>query len=139
MPTIEIDLPFPPSVNTYWRSRICGKGSRAFVSVYVSPAGKKYQEAVKAAMWAKFGSIKPDERRMRVEIHATMPDRRKRDVDNLLKATLDALTAAKLWADDSQIDQLLIVRGEVKAPGSVRVVVSIDEKPKRPELFPDNF
>lgn len=129
MATIEIDLPYPPSVNNYWRSTNRGK----FVSVYVTKEGKAFQEATKAAMWSKFGSIKPDKRRMHVEIHATMPDRRKRDVDNICKATLDGLTAAMLWVDDSQIDRLLVVRCGVKKPGGVRVIVHAIKEP--PKLF----
>ena len=43
-----------------------------------------------------------------VEIEAFMPDRRKRDLDNILKALLDALTHAGVWADDSQIVDLRI-------------------------------
>ena len=36
-------------------------------------------------------------------IEAWMPDKRVRDLDNLLKAPLDALTRAGFWVDDSQI------------------------------------
>ncbi|MEY4713325.1 MAG: hypothetical protein RIS88_2775 [Pseudomonadota bacterium] len=39
-----------------------------------------------------------------------MPDRRRRDLDNTLKATQDAMTHAGIWDDDSQIDDLRIVR-----------------------------
>jgi len=122
-------------VNNYWRSRSIGKGRKSFVSVYVTKEGKAFQEAVKAAMLSKFGSIKPDERRMQVDIHATMPDRRKRDVDNICKATLDGLTAAKLWVDDSQIDRLLVVRCGVLKPGGLHVVVRAIDEAKQLELI----
>jgi hypothetical protein len=41
-----------------------------------------------------------------VTIFIFPPDRRKRDIDNIAKATLDALTIAGLWKDDSQIKEL---------------------------------
>jgi Holliday junction resolvase RusA-like endonuclease len=41
-------------------------------------------------------------------IMATRPDKRKRDLDNLLKATLDACSG-HLWVDDVQIQRLTIM------------------------------
>ncbi len=38
------------------------------------------------------------------------PDRRARDLDNLGKALLDALTKAGVYGDDSQIDHLTFAR-----------------------------
>ena len=61
--------------------------------------------------------------RVAVRIEAQPPDRRVRDLDNLLKAPLDALTHAGLWVDDSQIDELTIMRLPPLSGGSLRVVV----------------
>ncbi|MCG7044530.1 RusA family crossover junction endodeoxyribonuclease, partial [Pseudomonas aeruginosa] len=60
---------------------------------------------------------------VRVVIHASPPDRRKRDLDNLLKGLLDSLTKAGAWDDDGLVDDLRIVRGEVKAGGEVLVTI----------------
>ena len=46
--------------------------------------------------------------RLRVEIEAFRPDKRRRDLDNLLKATLDGLAHAGVYEDDSQIIDLRI-------------------------------
>ena len=46
-----------------------------------------------------------------VRIVAHPPDRRRRDLDNMLKALLDSLTHAKIWEDDYCIDALEIRRG----------------------------
>jgi Holliday junction resolvase RusA-like endonuclease len=46
----------------------------------------------------------------RVVVEVYVPDRRKRDLDNLHKGILDSLTHAGVWGDDSQIDDLRIYR-----------------------------
>jgi len=52
------------------------------------------------------------------------PDRRRRDLDNLLKSVLDALEHAGVYADDSQVDLLVVRRCEVDRPhGHVEVRV----------------
>ena len=52
------------------------------------------------------------------------PDRRKRDLDNVLKALLDALQHAGCYDDDSQLDDIRIVRCEVRKGGSCVVVIT---------------
>jgi crossover junction endodeoxyribonuclease RusA len=58
-----------------------------------------------------------------VDIFAHVPDRRKRDLDNLWKVLGDALTKAGVWKDDSQIWELHLKRGPVFAGGKVEVVI----------------
>jgi crossover junction endodeoxyribonuclease RusA len=55
------------------------------------------------------------------------PDRRRRDLDNLAKPTLDALEHAGVYEDDSQIDLLIIRRQDVVHGG--RLEVSVTEFP----------
>jgi crossover junction endodeoxyribonuclease RusA len=106
-------LPWPPTVNTYYRNV---KG-RAIISA----GGREYREAVaKLALseaWPKFGA-----QRVSVHIEAWMPDKRRRDLDNLLKSLLDSLTHAGVWDDDSQIDGLAIWRAPLIG-GMVKVEV----------------
>lgn len=111
---LTITLPYPPSVNRYWRQ---WQGR-----TLISAAGRAYRtEAMRAALQVRKTAY--DTSRLRVTIEATMPDRRKRDLDNLPKAVLDALTHAGVWADDEQIDELTIRRAGVAKPGHVVVVV----------------
>jgi len=49
---------------------------------------------------------------IKVEIIAYRPDKRKRDLDNLLKGSLDSLTKAGVWEDDSLIQDLRIYWGD---------------------------
>lgn len=94
-------LPWPPSVNRYWRN-VQGR-------TLISEEGRRYRDAVAGQAlehrWPKHG-----DKRLTVRIEAWVPDKRRRDLDNMLKAALDALTHAGVWDDDSQIDDLRIVR-----------------------------
>jgi crossover junction endodeoxyribonuclease RusA len=93
-------------VNTYWRS-VAGR-------VLVSAAGRAYRTAVAQAMHTqRVVPQRPLSARLAVVLTVFPPDARRRDLDNLLKATLDALTAAGIWADDALIDDLRIQRGAI--------------------------
>jgi crossover junction endodeoxyribonuclease RusA len=50
------------------------------------------------------------EGRLSVTVDIYPPDRRKRDLDNVLKALFDGITHAGVWEDDSQIDELHVYR-----------------------------
>lgn len=114
---ITLTLPWPPSFNHYWRH----VGRR----VLISAAGRDYRKAVQvASIFAGVRRQPPSLDRLAVRITAYPPDRRHRDLDNLLKAPLDALTHAGWWRDDSQIDELQITRGEVVALGAIFVGIA---------------
>jgi len=102
-----IVLPFPPSANHYWRHLTSGKLAGRTL---ISQEGRVFREQVQrnaiAERWPRFTA----DQRLAVRILAYMPDKRRRDLDNLLKSALDALTHAGVWVDDSQIDSLLIER-----------------------------
>ena len=51
------------------------------------------------------------------------PDRRRRDLDNLLKGALDALVHAQVIRDDSLIDRLTLERCNVVTDGKLLVTV----------------
>lgn len=109
-----IVLPWPPSNNTYYR--------RVGAKTLISAKGRDYCKDV-VAICAAVG-VQKLEGRLCVTIAACPPDRRRRDLDNLLKGLLDALTHGGAWDDDSQIDQLAIIRGPIKAQGCVEVTIS---------------
>jgi Holliday junction resolvase RusA-like endonuclease len=94
----KLDLPFPPSVNTYWRH----VGSR----VLVSKKGRQYQASVSSLLKRK--RIKTLDCDLIVDIRLIPPDRRRRDVDNSLKALLDAMQFGGVYHDDSQIVRLTV-------------------------------
>ena len=110
---IQITLPWPPTVNTYYRS-FNGR-------TLISAKGREYAKAVAdQVLIQRAGKLL--EGRIEVRIEAWPPDKRKRDLDNLFKSLLDSLTKAGVWLDDSQIDRLSIARGPIG--GMVKVEVS---------------
>lgn len=96
---IELTLPWPPSVNRYWRT-FQGR-------MIISAEGRSYRKAVADQVLIQRGA-KHYAGKMKVEIEAWRPDKRKRDLDNLLKAVLDACTHSGVWEDDSNIVDLRI-------------------------------
>lgn len=109
--SVHVTLPYPPSTNRYWRHN---RGR-----THISSEGKAYREAVKATLW-NVGGFGPHPR-LALHVTAFPPDRRRRDLDNLFKALLDALAHAGLYEDDAQIDELSIKRC-ARHPGGQLVV-----------------
>lgn len=111
-----VTLPYPPSVNTYWRAN----GKRRFIS----KEGILFKTAVQAICLrdkvTSFGN-----KRLDVHIYIHPRSKRQFDLDNCLKAILDALMAANVYDDDSQIDMLSIARSNPIKGGAA--VVSIHE------------
>jgi crossover junction endodeoxyribonuclease RusA len=60
---------------------------------------------------------------LEVSIDVFPPDRRRRDVDNVQKALLDALAHGGAYHDDSQINRLSIERQSVVRGGKVHVLI----------------
>jgi crossover junction endodeoxyribonuclease RusA len=99
---IELELPFPPSVNHYYRH----VGPRTLIS----REGRRFREKVCALLAA--AGVRPLTGLLQVEIEVYPPDRRRRDIDNLQKGLLDALEHGGAYRDDSQIVKLVITKCE---------------------------
>jgi len=113
-------LPWPPSVNHYWR--------RVGPRTLISREGRTFRRNVCALLGGGGPRKPPADGRVALAMDAFPPDRRRRDLDNLLKSVLDALEHAGVYADDSQVDLLLVRRGEVDRPHG-RVEVRLDRLP----------
>lgn len=116
---VQYILPFPPSVNAMWRAVVRGK-----IAVNIlSEKGRKYRESAIEAI----GRVdKPMSGRLQVSLDLHPPTMRRYDADNFVKAVFDAMTHAKVWLDDEQVDQF----GVLKCPkdkDDPRVVVTITE------------
>lgn len=108
-------LPYPPSVNHYWRH----VGAR----VLISREGRRYRRQVaKEVMARRLKAYQPADR-IGVVLVPAMPDKRARDLDNIEKSVFDSLQHAGLIPDDSQIDVKFTARGSRKPPGGLFVTL----------------
>lgn len=123
---IELELPFPPSVNHYkkigrlvrtakgklYQKRVNSNQTKQFyIDVFVIVNNLKSKEGVSFFERATIS----------VEIDIYPPDKRKYDIDNSCKVLLDSLQKANVYQDDNQIARLLIQRKEIKKEGKVLV------------------
>ena len=111
---LEVELPFPPSVNHYWRM---WRGR-----MVISKEGRAYRTTV-AGILRKLG-VQPMLGRLAVAIEVFPPDHRRRDLDNLLKALGDSLQHGGAFPDDSQIVWLLIEKAQLVPGGKVMVRIT---------------
>lgn len=119
---MKLILPFPPSVNAYWRAPNKGplKGRHL-----ISAAGRKFQSAACAAIIEQLRRLpKPSTELAAVEIPLYPPDERRRDIDNYNKALLDSLTHAGVWEDDRQVKRMLVEWGPVVKGGRVEITIT---------------
>jgi crossover junction endodeoxyribonuclease RusA len=114
MMLLILELPFPPTVNQYYRN-VNGR-------TLISKQGRDYRQEVMRLI----GKVEePIKERVSVRIFAYMPDNRRRDIDNLNKSLLDAITHSGVWLDDSQIDDLHITREPaIIKGGTIKIVIN---------------
>jgi len=107
----ELDLPFPPSVNHYYR--------RVGSKTLVSREGRAFRSRV-CSILAALG-LRPLRGPLALEIDVYPPDNRRRDIDNVQKALLDALQHGGAYRDDSHIIRLTIEKHAAVAGGKTLV------------------
>lgn len=116
--TIELSLPFPPSINTYWgfhgHRRFLTKKANEFKGLVASAV--KQQNHPKRSFGVDLLSISLD---------FYPPDRRIRDIDNPVKPLLDALVATGLFDDDSQIKELNLKMHSPVKGGLTKILIRV--------------
>jgi crossover junction endodeoxyribonuclease RusA len=120
--SLMLELPFPPSVNTYWGIRTIGSGKKKFVQRYINDAGKKFRQAVLDHCLVENITQKFDGP-LACTVDLFPPCNRRRDCDNFCKGLLDALGHAGIYDDDSQIIDLHIRMHPKRPPGAVLVTL----------------
>lgn len=119
---MKLTLPFPPSVNGYWRSPNKG-ASRG--RTLVSERGRAFQaEAIAQVMEQLRRRPKPISTDISVAVVFYPPTKARRDLDNFFKALFDAMTQAGVWLDDSQIKHIDAKWGPVIKGGKVELQIS---------------
>ncbi len=111
---IRLDLPWPPSVNKMY-ANVRGRKVK-------TKEARAYQKEV-ATICRCSGVSRDFEGAIKVTIEAYPPDRRRRDIDNILKSLLDSIQSGGVYNDDSQIIELFIRKNPSDEVGRVNVFV----------------
>ncbi len=109
---LEVELPYPPSVNHYYR--------RVGPRTLISRQGRRYRERICAILRSL--RVRPIEGHLFLEVDLYPPDCRRRDLDNAMKALLDALQHGGAYRDDSQVKEMHTHMREPMAPRGKAVV-----------------
>lgn len=116
MPELMLTLPFPPSVNTYWRNTKRG--------TLVSAKGRVFRANAIAAVYEQLKRRpKAIESDVFVSVKLYPPTKQARDIDNFLKAPFDALTHAGVWGDDKQIKKMDVEWMDVINGGKLEITI----------------
>lgn len=118
--SIDLILPYPPSCNHAWRK---GAGKKLYLDPRVEYFRAKVFAAVSDARMKNSIPSRPVEGRVAVMMEFNKADRRSRDLDNPVKQLWDALTFAKVWQDDSQVELALSYFGPCRRGGACRVLI----------------
>ena len=117
-PVMRLEFPWPPSMNSQWRN-IDGR-------TVLAAGARKWKEHAKNSMWGQklhaFG-----EARVKVTVDLHAPNKVRYDIDNRVKLLLDSLQRLNVVVDDSQVDVLVINRGEIRKGGLAVVTVEAIE------------
>lgn len=134
--TLRLKLPFPPSVNHYYKhAAVGGVQKKARAVRFLSKRAKQYREEVEAAVIKQLGSAPKLTQRLAVIVDQ-YPGRRKQsdseiphvqDIDNCLKPLFDAMEHAGVYVNDKQIDELLVRRKRRAAIGRVEIEIRTRE------------
>lgn len=113
---MKLILPFPPTVNTYWRFTKTG--------VLISASGRLYRANAIASVVEQLKRIpKPMTESVQITLKLSPPDKRRRDLDNYLKAIFDSLTHAGVWEDDSQIKRMDIGWSDIVKGEAAEIII----------------
>ena len=119
--SLTYTLPWPPSVNHYWRRVLIGGKPRTLLS----KEGREFkQAAVGAVLQQRRGPSAPLSGRLAIAVTLFPPDRRRYDLDNRLKAVLDSLTEARVWEDDRHVKIIHLEEGGIVRGGACRVRIA---------------
>jgi crossover junction endodeoxyribonuclease RusA len=114
---IKLDLPLPPSINRAWR-----KGKQG--QLYLDKSVKSFRTEVAWNVRGVTRKTITEPVRIKVTFHGK--NARSYDVDNRVKALLDALEHARLIENDRLVNDIHALRGEPWPPfGGCEVEVTV--------------
>lgn len=114
MRKITVQLPYPncASVNSVWK--------RGRKGMYLNPKTLAYRKAVYAAVY-NIESFNDES--LYFDIKMYPPDKRIRDIDNILKPIFDSLQCAQIINSDYQIRKLRIERFDPIKDGLIELTI----------------
>jgi len=111
---IVLNLPYPPSVNHMY---INAHGRR-----FPNKKALDYKSQV-ADYVVEYKVPKLGDAKLSLTIWVYPPDKRKRDISNIIKIVEDSLQDAGVYDNDFNIDILIVQRGEIKKGGGILVML----------------
>jgi len=114
---VRLIIPYPPALNSLYRA---GNGK-----YWMTQKGKDYKTEIAIILRAQKLPYYTKDQRLSMTLLVTPPDRRKRDIDGILKLLCDSLQRKLpfnpgLYEDDFQIRRLLV---EMKEPAKDKIGV----------------
>lgn len=104
----ELYTSYPPTINTYY--------TRTQRGLFISTKGRKFRDELIKDFHEQLGGMSKITGKVRIDVIAWVPDNRVRDLDNIMKPVMDAMTHAGFWEDDCQVDQMCVYRGAKVSP-----------------------
>ncbi len=102
-------------------------GGRQFVQMVLTERAKAFRKAILADICCmrNDGIIRHQPVTGPIEVFMTFypPDRRKHDLDNLVKGVWDAMTHAGVWEDDSQVVMAHSAFGHIVKNGGFSITI----------------
>ena len=117
MTFLSLELPLPPSVNTYWGF----SGHRRFLTLQA----REFKQQVAHIVGRQL--MRYGDKKLSISVTLHFKDKRKQDLDNRIKPLLDALVQAGLMDDDSQFKEIHVYEGEIIKCGKCVIKISAIE------------
>lgn len=121
---MKLLLPFPPSINGYWKQiTLKTKSGKTFRSTGLSARAKQFRIAALVLIKKQYPTHQIIDYPVQVTIYLHPPTLRRYDVDNFNKGILDVLTHANIWTDDELVYDLRIIKAGKQKGGNVIVKI----------------
>jgi crossover junction endodeoxyribonuclease RusA len=117
MADYEFTMPWPPSVN-HWHQPCRGR-------IIKGSAARDYEKLAVDHLKSIGISDEKIESHLSVTMVLMPPTNARYDIDNRTKGVFDSLSASGFWVDDSQVQRLVIEKGEKVKNGIVSISINV--------------
>lgn len=117
---LKFELDIPPTSN----HRLAPVMTKSGTAMVKTPIYRTWMtQAVRTLTEGQPKDWQPIDEPVGIFVEICFPDRRRRDLDNVLKPLNDVITKAGIWQDDSLIVFQTVTRGKVLKPGLIRAII----------------